>query len=828
MRNRLVFISLSTLLLIFLSGVTWATHIVGGDFYYKQVGTNRYEITMKLYFDCFNGMPEAIKSDEEAIISIFDGATNRLDNTFEMTRVGPVRLNKVQYKCVIPEQNVCVDQYTYVRTITLNPGANGKVLSFQRCCRNNTINNIVNPESTGSTYWVKIPGTSTVNNDNSPVFKELPPNYICTNAPLVFDHSATDSDNDSLVYELYQPFLGANRDKPRPAGNAQDGFFDEPPFTSVIWKFPYSTENQMAGAPILEIDSKTGLLTVTPTVEGQFVIGIKVKEFRNGVLIGETLRDYQFNVRPCKFDVVSAFAAPIYSCSDTVYFTNKSYKATNYRWDFGDTKTSADTSIQTSPYYVYPGNGNYKVTLKASNSLCEDVFTTTVMVRSKILLNLGPDDTTCFSVNKYLITNVFDATRTVWNTGQRSTFIQATQPGTYIASVFYGTCTASDTIILVLDPVTFDLPEDRLYCDSVTGRIEVDPLGRTDFTYKWNNNPTLNKSYLDVNSPGTHFVEVRNRYCRLSDTVELWIAGKPKIGPYLFVCNEFEKELDAGDFREATYRWSNGNTSRLNTINSAGKHWVEVIQRLCRHSDTLTVENPVIPLELGPNLHFCDSFLLQLSAPSGMNTYAWSNESNTRDNSIRLPGKYWVTVTDTNGCERSDTIEINVTTSPSIFIGNDTTICVRSRVDAGVEDLFSRYEWSHGESGARSLLEVAGKYVLTVTDRYGCRGTDSIQITVDPNALPNDLFIPNAFTPNDDGLNDRFPFSYDIQQPEYHLMVFNRWGEKLFDSREGNGQSWNGLYQSGVLRPEAYIYLVEYRGCDGDYRRSSGTVTLLK
>lgn len=783
---------------------------------------------MKLYFDCFNGMPEAIKSDEIAIISIFDGATNKLESDFEMTRVGPVRLNKVQYKCVIPEQNVCVDQYTYIKTITLNPGSAGKILSFQRCCRNNTINNIVNPESTGSTYWVKIPGTGTVNSDNSPVFKELPPNYICTNAPLVFDHSAVDSDGDSLVYELYQPFLGANRDKPRPDGTIQDGFFDEPPFTSVIWKFPYSTDNQMSGSPILEIDSKTGLLTVTPTVEGQFVIGIKVKEYRKGELIGETLRDYQFNVRPCKFDVVSAFAAPVYSCSDTVYFTNKSYKATNYRWDFGDTKTSADTSIQTSPFYVYPGNGNYKVTLRASNSLCEDVFTTTIYVRSKIQFNLGPDDTTCYGVNKYLITNVFDATKTIWNTGQRSTFILATQPGTYIANVYYGSCTAADTINLALDPVVFNLPQDIIYCDSVTGRIEVDPMGRTDFTYKWNGNPMLNKPYIDVTQPGFYTVEVRNRFCKLTDTAELWLADKPKIGPYFFVCNEFEKELDGGDFREATYRWSDGSTNRFNIVNGAGKHWVEVTQRQCVHSDTLTVENPVIPLELGPNLHFCDSFRLFLSAPPGMKTYAWSNECNTQNNSVGTAGRYWVTVTDTNGCSKSDTLEIEVTQSPSIQLGQDTTICVLSTVNAGVDDVFSKYEWSHGPTDARTLLRDAGVYVLQVTDKYGCKGSDSIRITVDANALPNDLFFPNAFTPNEDGLNDRFPFSYDIEQPEYHLMVFNRWGEKLFDSRINNKQSWDGLYNDGVLRPEAYVYLVEYRGCDGDYRRSSGTVTVLK
>ena len=195
---------------------------------------------------------------------------------------------------------------------------------------------------------------------------------------------------------------------------------------------------------------------------------------------------------------------------------------------------------------------------------------------------------------------------------------------------------------------------------------------------------------------------------------------------------------------------------------------------------------------------------------------------------VRDKGKYSVFVIDTNGCDRSDSLYIDVTESPSIDIGNDTTICYRSVVNIGVNELFSNYQWNNGERTSRILVQNHGTYKLTVTDKMGCYGTDSVNITVDPNALPNELFFPNAFSPNQDGLNEVFPYTFEIPQPEYSVKIFNRWGEKLFDSQLDNSQHWDGMYKGGKLRPEAYVYLIEYRGCDGHYRRASGTVTLLK
>jgi gliding motility-associated-like protein len=825
---KLIKVTAVLLTLVCCQGLAKATHIVGGDFYYEKLGSKYYRITLKLYIDCFKGSDSAIAQDVEGFISIFDAGNNKFEESYSVTRTGPVSVNKRQYKCVIPDPNACVNQYTYVISIFLDPGTEGKILSFQRCCRNNTIENIIRPDATGATYWVKIPGSKVVQSDNSPIFKELPPNYLCVGAPLVFDHSAVDPDGDSLVYELYQPFLGATKDEPRP-NNAGGGNFANPPFEKVIWRSPFNTNNQMGGQPILQIDSKTGELTVTPNLEGQFVIGIKVKEFRNGVFIGETLRDYQFNVRPCQFDLISVFFVPAYSCENTISFENKSYKAVEYFWDFGDPTTDKDVSTEINPNWTYPGNGDYYVSLKAKNLFCEDTYMTKVRIRSKITVDLGPDLTNCKPIERTISTKMYDVTKTEWSTGQTVPLITIKDSGTYWARVFYGNCTAIDTVRLYYYPISYSGPNDTVFCDSVKDTLTVFPLENLDLKYRWNNSLKDTFSSYIVNSPGIYTIQINNGPCLEIDTVKIWISGKPKIGPYYFVCNEFEKTLDAGDFTPpANYLWSDGSTGRYMFINKEGLYWIKVSQGRCDNLDTLIVENPVIPLELGPDRHFCDSVSLYLNSLLNMERYQWNDLSNLPDLYVNKEGKYWVEVFDTNGCQKSDTITIDMTESPTIHIGNDTTICFRSAVELGTKDDFFDYSWNNGSTKRKITIQDAGVYVLIVTDAYGCKGIDTVNVKVDINALPNELYIPNAFSPNGDELNEYFPFTEKVVQPEFSLMIFNRWGEKLFDSKTETSDHWDGVYKNGVIRPDAFVYLVEYRGCDGDYRRKFGTVTVLK
>ncbi len=798
-----------------------ATHIVGGDFYYNQLSSTRYEIVMELYLDCFNGNPDAIAQDKFAIIGIFNAKSNAFIDTILVERSSPKRVKVANYVCALPPSSECIDQYTYKRTITLVPNDEGYILSFQRCCRNNSISNLIFPGGTGATYWLKIPPRKDVSWNNMARFKKLPPNYLCTNEELIWDHSAVDPDGDSLVYELYQPYKGASQTFPRP------DFPANPPYEGITWQAGYTTNNQMHGNPILTINRKSGELHVVPNKTGQFVVGVKVKEYRNGLLINETLRDYQMNVYNCQPIITAAFFKRDLECSDTVNFINQSKKATHFEWYFGDPNDPEAMSFETNPTHIYPGNGKYKVKLIALDDRnCSDTTEDFIEVLSEINVDIGPDTNVCDNFEVYLEADYPTATSIRWSNGKFGKRVLAKDTGIYTVKVYYFTCFGTDTLFIHSSQVKLDLPEDSLYCEAVNGELDA---GVENVHYKWSTSPADTFRHLTVDKPGTYSLQIRNDIgCTDRDSIRLFIATKPEIGPYYFVCNEFTYTIDAGEIPESRYRWDNGSTGRFRTITDQGKYWVTVWQRHCNSSDTLEVINPVIPLDLGNDTIYCDSFNVTLVAPDDMATYSWNTEATSQTINVTSPGKYSVLVYDTNGCSRYDSITLLITPSPEIDLGIDTAICVRDEITIGIDEQFVSYQWNTGDDKNKIRVAREGLYVLQVVDKYKCTGIDSVFIREDPNALANDLYVPNAFTPNGDGLNDLFPFSEQISQREYHLQIYNRWGQKVFDSALNDIQSWNATFKEEKVCQDAYVYLMRYRGCDGDIRNLSGTVTVLR
>ncbi len=813
------------LALCFSFGTANATHIVGGEIYYELLDTakNEYKITLHVFVDCENGSSQAIASDQTAIIGVFDAGTRNYQTQFVVSRVGPSRINKVNYSCVRPPTGVCVDEYVYTTVRIIDPGDAGKIIAFQRCCRNNSINNIITPEATGATFWVKIPPKGV--NNNSAVFNSLPPNYVCVDAPLSFDHSATDKDGDSLVYRLNRPFSGGTPGDPRPDPPSK------PNYLNIRWASGYSTFNQVSGSPLLTINSRTGELNVTPNKIGQYVIGIVVQEYRNGVLIGETYRDYQMNVIKCEFDILADFTtdgasasadAYVFECADTVFFIDRSLKAITYEWDFGDPTTDQDTSSQKNPWWIYPGNGDYKVKLKVKNSLCEDEYTFTIRIRSSKTFELGPDRILCKEVDELLDTKTPDATSVIWSNGMEGQRIRVNNTGQYIATVSYDKCVYSDTIQIDAYPIIFDMQDDSLFCDD-----DIDVVLDANISglrYAWNTGQFDTMQTNRVNAAGNYIVAVSNEYCTEFDTIRLWVASELAVED-AFYCNEFQHTASVEAVEEGQYLWSNGSTSTSALYVQGGIHWVQQRQRHCINIDSFEISNPVADVDLGPDQHYCDVISGVLDA-GDFASYDWSSDQISRSINISVAGTYWVNVVDPYGCEDSDTIVVTVSPSPKFELGTDTTICLRQVIELGPGDIpgIVSYQWNNGESGSILETEFEGWYSLLITDGFGCSGYDSLYVTVDPTALPNEIYIPNAFTPNGDALNPTFPYSEVVLQPGYFIVVYSRWGEKVFDSRESGTANWDGTYKGQLVPQDTYMYYSEYFGCDGQKRSIKGTV----
>ena len=396
-----------------------AAHIVGGEMTYRCLGSGQYVFTMKVYRDCFSG---GANFDPVAAMTIYaiDNATNQqfLFRNLQIQR-GPVFPIETELNsCITFPPNICVEGAIYetgIVDLPVNPSIT-YVIAYQRCCRNNTISNILDPQDSGATYTVSITPAAQLACNNSPVFTDFPPTVICANLPFFYDHSATDVDGDQLVYEFCAPLLGGgvfgtanNPGDPNAFNGVMPNPAAPPPYPPVVFLGPdYAPGVPMGGNPEISIDPATGAITGTPNVQGQFVVGVCVSEYRNGVLLSTVRRDFQFNVASCEANVVADIVEDeiigakqflVNSCgNNTVTFLNESFQEAfidEYRWEFtiqGVTNVY-DTKDLT---LTFPDTGTYEGLLIVNpDTDCGDTATIFVNVFPEVVADYAFDYDTC-------------------------------------------------------------------------------------------------------------------------------------------------------------------------------------------------------------------------------------------------------------------------------------------------------------------------------------------------------------------------------------------------------------------------------------------------
>ncbi len=454
---------LSLFLLTGLAG--FSTHIVGGEIYYDCLGGNNYKITLKSYRDCYNGQAPY---DNPASIAVYDVNGVLIANLlipYTGSDTMPIFLAN---PCFIPPTNVCVEEAIYIDTVNLPPVTGGYTLVYQRCCRNSTILNIVNPLTVGSTISIQIPDPSLATCNSSPRYDSLPPLFMCTSTPFYFLHSATDPDGDSLAYKFCDPWDGASQTNPMPQPPAP------PPYLFVPWQTPYTATYPIASSPAFTVNVNTGVLQGTPNLIGNWVAAVCVEEWRNGQLLSVNKRDYQFNVVNCPGLVVSSVPPQVSSCSSmTINFSNNSTGATTYFWNFGDPNSTSDTSSLFTPTWTYSDTGTYTVMLIGNpGSTCADTGYGTVTIYPILdpqfvvpWVYCENDSALQFTATGSFLSNcVFN-----WNFGPNGSPTSATgqtasttylQPGTYtvILTATQSICTETFTAVVTVTDADCEIP----------------------------------------------------------------------------------------------------------------------------------------------------------------------------------------------------------------------------------------------------------------------------------------------------------------------------------------------------------------------------------
>lgn len=397
-----------------------AAHIVGGTINYVCNGAGKYTFTMKIYRDCYGG-GAAFDSDFAngapfaGTVTIYLGSSTV---PFDVIQLGTPTITNIlptlSNPCLIAPPNVCVEEGVYIFNLDLPVSTSSYHVIYQRCCRNGSISNIVLPGETGATYYMELTAKAQEFCNNSPTFNDFPPIAICTGEPIDFNHAATDVDGDMLVYELCTPYTGGGNDQIN--ATAANGVAPDPdlppPYSSVTFNGPYSYTNPLSANPPLTINQNTGFLTGVPNASGQFVVCVAVKEYRNGVLLSETRRDFQFNVALCNPTVVADVLETdtvtyqeqqyyvVDACGESsVLFTNQSYQQqyiNDFRWEFGINGTT-ETFTDWNPTVDFPGVGTYYglLVLNPGATACDDTAFIEVNVYPGITADFEFDYDTC-------------------------------------------------------------------------------------------------------------------------------------------------------------------------------------------------------------------------------------------------------------------------------------------------------------------------------------------------------------------------------------------------------------------------------------------------
>ena len=756
--------------------------------YYDCLGNNQYRVTLKVYRDCFGGQAPF---DNPASFGIFSGGT--LVQTFQ---IFSPQINNIPVvidnPCLVAPPNVCVEEGTYSTILTLGPSTQGYDIVYQRCCRNHTIRNLTNPGIQGATYATHIPANALAICNSSPRFNNFPPLAICAGDPLNFDHSATDPNGDSLVYRLCATYLGGNQTNPAPAPPSA------PPFPIINYAPGYSALNPMDANPAIAIDPVSGMLSGTPTQLGQYVVGVCVDEYRNGILINTHQRDFQFNVANCNRTVVAVIAnAPdsvISQCGDfTVNFGNQSIGANTFLWDFGIAGTTADTSNLRNPAFTFPDTGTYIVKLIANpRTPCSD----STYVYVKVYPDLKAD---------------FDMADAC--------------PGI---------------------PVTFTDSSHSSY-GTITGHLWNFGNGRMS----QDQNPTI-----VYTAGGIYQVNLRvtNSYgCEAFATKSILIYPAPVAsfditGRCIFDEINFINTSTVAGGNIAFYEWTLIGQGVISTSRDAKRvfttsdqyHVQLIITSDMGCSDTIIRQIDISPKPLAEAFRdtiVCPGEPVLLNA-SGGDTYQWGPfeapiASPYQASTIAYPledTRFVVTVADDCYYDTASVL-VRVYPLPDLTARPDTAIFRGDSVLLGATSITGiDYLWSpvgavvSNQQYVWVAPEQTTTYTVIVTDHNGCPTERLVTVYVYP--VCDKLHMPNAFSPNDDGKNDRFqPIDFGHNEMEV-FRVYNRWGQMLFETIEA-GIGWDGTFNGTPQPLGSYVYQVTLQ-CNGNTVNLNGNFLLLR
>ncbi len=865
-------------LLIFISSpfLLKASHIVGGKITYRFLGSNKYEIKLTVYRDC----ADIVDFDNPAPITIFDNTTNAIISNHQL---GLYHRDTIHPNnpdpCFIPPAGICVEEGYYLDTVLLPANVSGYTATYQRCCHNSSILNIITPSFNGTTITTNIPPQI----NNSAIFLNFPPIYVCVNDTFNYSFASTDIDGDSLVYQMCTPLSGITTFSGQPNPSYP------PPYAPITWSNSFSATNPITTSSGVNFNSNTGAISFIPTIQGQYAVGICALEYRNGILLNTNRLEVQFNVVPCY--LVSSIPTATNLCVGlNIHFQNGSTNATSYHWDFGETSILSDTSNISTPNYSYSTFGTYTVSLVAINTSygsCKDTTIKVIHVNPLLAPTIQPNYLECYKNNNVNlnVNGFYDNSATFnWSLGNNATPVNPTTSNPIIhfdtitqnISVIVSQFGCSDTLNSVVDfinPIPA-IPTSTLNCNGANLTFHNQSTNATNVFWDFGVT-TLTTDTSSQNNPNyiypmygiyTITLIAYNGTCSDTVTTQISVNDTLTLNPINVVETQCIKNNSFNFFANGSYSTSasfywlfygSSNTTTLTienptnvTYTLTGNH---LINLMVSENGCSAFRQQVIKILPSPSANFvasdtagCQPLKISFTNQSTSNipyVVSWKiennlfnkNDTNYIFNNSGLYSIYQI-VNDTNNC--TDTLKklnyINVFPKPKALaiVSPKIESILTPNIDFIDSTLNSHTTYfnygdnttSTQKTNSHIYSEIGNyDYQLIVVNNFGCTDTVNGIVIIEPY---NALFIPNSFTPNNDDLNDTFkpiiPYCKTAS-----MQIYDRWGALVYKTNDiQNG--WDGTYKNAHLPNDVYVYKITVEYLDNTIKNKNGTVTLIR
>ena len=849
-----------------------AAHIVGGEMTYEYLGpgaasnTSIYRITLKLFRDQLTtGAPMPV----DVSIGVFNNDNGQQIPSPEPQNVyftvprkaeSSVKVNPFP-GCITNPPTLNYNVGIYELTITLPNNLKGYSAAYQTCCRVNPLVNVYNSQGvggTGSTYSCNIPPVQ----DKSPTFVASI-DALCRKKQFTLFFSASDADGDSLVYEFAPAYNGGA------APNSTNINPAPPPYGSVSYINNFTYQTPLGDEA--SIDPSTGIISGIAPEIGKYVVCVNVKSYRGGKLIGEHRKDFIVNVTDCDFAGVQLDPRGVSCDGFNVSFRNYNNSPLNktYFWTFGDPASGTeDTSTLKEPVHVYSDTGVfvYKLVVNKGEQ-CSDSATQIMRVYPGFFPKLNKTGRCINSPIRFTdqtTTNygVVDSWR--WDFGDPASTADTSRNRnpTYTYSAL-GDFTVQLTVtnskgcvktlrdtISIVDKPTFAITPDTLICSIDSLQLTSSGIGTINWSPAYNiSNPAAFNPIVYPKVTTTYTATLTETPgCVNSQSVTVNVVDKVTLnaGGDTTICQTDSARL-AISSDALHYRWTPAgaivsDTAKSPIVFPSATTIYNVSANIgkCTASGTKTVN--VVPYpqaNAGNDTTICFPGTVQLIA-SGGSVYLWSPPNFLSDpgiyNPISTPGqsiKYTVAVSDNKGCPKPAFASITINVDQIIAdAGPRDTIVVQSQPlqlkGSGAETfLWLPPTGLNNNTSATpvAVLQQNQQYVLTAQSAAGCSDTDTIDVIV--YKVKPGLYVPNAFTPNGDGLNDIFtPRAIGMKSIKY-FRVYDRRGKLIFSTDRMN-RGWDGTFKGKPQDSQVYVWIADGEDYQGGHIFQKGTITLIR